>query len=98
MRRQTSASIDGLLTNIILEMEEDKTAPGWLADYMEPQKLLQVLYQLEVIGVEKMDSTGLHETRMWEAYDFVFTRPKARPELSATFLFHPGLWKSLELI
>jgi hypothetical protein len=96
LRRLTLNHLDSLLTEILLESDSDEGAPGWLRGGMEPTKLLELLYRLEVVGIEK-PSTAAPEGRIWEGYDFVFSRPKARPEQSSSFLFHPGLWRTLEL-
>lgn len=93
-RRLTFVELDSLLTQILLEAESDEDAPGWLSAQLEPPKLLELLYQLEVIGIEKPNKEGQDH---WDSYDFVFSRPKARPEQSPSFLFHPGLWRALEL-
>jgi hypothetical protein len=95
-RQLTLNALDSLLTHILLEIEADHLPPDWLQIYSEPTKLLELLYRLEVIGIEKPNAI-LVDGREWEAYDFVFSRPKARPEQSASFLFHPGLWRALEL-
>jgi hypothetical protein len=96
-RRLTSEALDSTLTDILLRVENDKQMPSWFRELQEPEKLLQLLYKLEIIGIEKLSSHYV-EGSLWESYDFVFSRPKGKPEQSASFLFHPGLWKTLELI
>lgn len=96
-KRLTASALDSLLTSILLEAEADERMPDWLRADLEPAKLLELLYRLEVIGIEKLNTMSI-EGRLWESYDFVFSRPKGKPEQSASFLFHPGLWKALELV
>jgi hypothetical protein len=88
---------DALLTHILLEVEADERTPNWLRGGLEPPKLMELLYRLEIVGIEK-PNTSAPAGQLWHGYDFVFSRPKARPEQSATFLFHPGLWRALELV
>ncbi|MEQ1881890.1 MAG: hypothetical protein ABL878_13060 [Burkholderiales bacterium] len=89
-------AMDGILSDIILAFDREKSAPAWLKGDIEPTWLLDKLYQLEVIGVEKPNEVMRGESP-WDAYDFVFSRPKARAEQSSSFMFHPGLWRALEL-
>jgi hypothetical protein len=95
-RRLTFRELDSILTDILLKVDSDEGAPPWLRGGLEPPKLMELLYRLEIIGVEKPNNSAA-DARIWEAYDFVFSRPKARPEQAASFLFHPGLWRALEL-
>jgi len=96
-KKWSQNELDSFLTEVLLNMDEDNDAPPWLREILEPSKLLEVLYQLEVFGIER-PGVPTPDGREWEGYDFAFSRPKARPEQSPSFLFHPGLWKTLELI
>lgn len=96
-RRLTFNAMDSLLTGMILELEAERDAPAWMKAGLEPAILLRLLYRLEVIGIEKLNGSA-PDSRAWEAYDFAFSRPKGKPEQSATFVFHPGIWKALELV
>jgi hypothetical protein len=88
-RRISASELDSLLADILLTVGDDPTSPDWLRAELEPSKLLDLLYRLEVIGIEKPAGGG---------YDFVFSRPKGKPEQSPSFQFHPGLWQALELL
>lgn len=96
-RRLTIRAVDSLLTESLLDAENDNSAPAWLRGGLEPPKLLELLYRLEIVGIEKPNTEPL-DGRMWEGFDFVFTRPKGKTEHSGSFLFHPGLWQALELV
>jgi hypothetical protein len=89
--------MDSLLTEILLELDNDNKAPKWLVG-LEPIQLIELLYRLEIIGIESRPRAAKGIGREWEGYDFVFSRPKGKPEQSASFLFHPGLWGALELM
>jgi len=93
-RTFSAHAMEAVLADILLDYGEDSKKPDWIRSEWEPADLLKLLYQLEVIGIEKV-TTESGGPRQW---DFVFARPKGRPEQSASFLFHPGLWKALELI
>jgi hypothetical protein len=88
-RRIDFKAMDSLLTDLILSMEEDCTVPEWLKSGVEPAILLDLLYRLEVIGIQRPTSEG---------YDFAFLRPQGKPERASSFQFHPGLWQALELV
>jgi hypothetical protein len=96
-RELSMAAVDKLLTEIILGIEVDEKAPLWMRAGLEPLKLLETLYGLEVFGIEKPNPPS-GDRPVWECYDFVFSRPKGKPDQSGSFLFHPGLWAALELV
>ena len=84
-RRVTFDALDSLITEILIGEDSEEDMPEWVTSDMEPTKLLEILYRLEIIGVEKSNvvaSVG----KIWDGYDFVFARPRARPEQSASFL------------
>lgn len=91
-------TLDSALTDIILSTEKDKSLPNWLCTGIEPQEFMQILYDIEIIGIEQADTATYNPQIPERHYDFSFRRPKGKPELSQTFLFHPGIWKALELI
>jgi hypothetical protein len=97
-KKITYQALDGLLTDVLLSVDSDENLPEWLRSDVEPQKLMQILYDSEIIGIEKADISNERQRKLESAYDFSFRRPKGKPELSQSFLFHPGLWKSLDLI
>ena len=96
-KRLEYSAFDGILTDIILDSEKIKELPDWLRGGLEPQELMQILYDIEVIGIEKSDVSSVEHTNMETSYDFSFRRPKGKPEMSQSFLIHPGLWKTLEI-
>ena len=65
---------------------------------LEPLDFMRLLYNLEIIGVEKYGDFTSNYSKRWEAYDFSFNRPNAKAEISSNFLFHPGLWRGLEMM
>ena len=91
-------ALDGILTDVILMAERDEDSPDWLQKGIEPQELMQILYDIEVIGIEKLDVSTKTHNLLETSYDYSFRRPKGKPEMSQTFLIHPGLWKALELV
>lgn len=96
--RQLSADeLDGILVSAVLECQSDKDCPAWLSATPEPVALMQILYQMEVIGVERLESSDRDARQPWESYEWAYQRPNARVEKSNSFLIHPGLWKGLEL-
>jgi hypothetical protein len=97
MKLVEAGVLDARLVQIILEAEKDPRAPVWLRSVPEPEELLKILYQIEVIGVQRIGKREVEHRRPWVGFDFSYTRPDARAEQSAWFLFHPALWKSLEL-
>lgn len=90
------SELDSLAADAILEAQADPSAPTWLSA-SEPLQIVRILYSSEVIGIRRESKRVDDMRRPWENYDFVYTRPKGRVETSTSFLFHPGLWKSLEL-
>lgn len=97
LRLLDKTSLHGLLADLILNALDASPQPAWLKPNLGVESLLKLLYELEVIGIERPEARTSHSDLLWEQYDYVFARPKARPEESGTFLFHPGLWKSLDL-
>jgi Cdc6-like AAA superfamily ATPase len=97
-RKVNNTTLDSILADILLSAGQSNPPPGWFHPTMEPSDLMRLLYQLEVIGIERQDTGHNHLGPEWDNYDFVFNRPKAKPEQSDSFLFHPGLWKALELL
>jgi len=97
-RRLKAEAFDGLLSDIILRHIDHREEIPWLDVYLEPTALMKLLYQLEVVGIERLAREPELSRNPWETYDFAFARPKGKVEDSATFLFHPGLWRALELI
>lgn len=93
--RLSANGIDGIVTEMLLEVGESERKPGWWREGMEPADVLRLLYGVEVLGVERIG--GAQGRQVWEGYDFVYSRPKVRPEEANSYLFHPGLWKALEL-
>ncbi len=69
----------------------------WLQERREPAELMQLLYDLEVIGVETVGLKKEKSNAVWENYTYSYQRAKAKVDRSLTFLVHPALWKSLEL-
>ena len=97
-RRVEFAAMDHLLTSILLDSEQRAATDTWARPEMESMDLLRLLYSIEVIGIERTEPAREPRQHIWESYDFVFGRPKGRPEQSSSFLFHPGLWRTLELV
>jgi hypothetical protein len=97
-RKLSHDAISYLLEGIILQAEENGSLPYWLREGMESVDLLRLLYTLEIIGIERTSANTTPITKTWEAYDFVYRRPGGRPEVSASFIYHPGLWKGLEMV
>lgn len=97
-RRMSYSALDAELVGIILEAQNDPQAPSWLAEATDPLQVIQILYEVELIGIEKIGTVTGDGKRPWESYDFVFSRPSGKPELSSSFLFHPGVWKALEMV
>jgi len=97
-KRQTYEALDSNLSDILLRAAERSPKPSWFRDDLEPVSVIELLYQLEIVGIEKITREKFASNRPWEGYDFVFSRPKGKPERSQSFLFHPGLWSTLELV
>lgn len=96
-RSQVYNALDAGLADILLESSDRHVPPAWFRADLEPADIIDLLYRLEIVGIEKLSRDGSVAARPWEGYDFVFSRPKGKPERSPSFLFHPGLWSALEL-
>jgi hypothetical protein len=97
-RELSAGALDGIITEMLLNGSKPKL-PDWVHACEEPSSLIRLLYDLEVLGIEgRLLDSQRQNGPVWMKYDFVFNRPKARPEESASFLFHPGLWKALQLV
>ena len=96
-KRQTYIALDSTFAEILIRAGEQKTPPAWFRADTEPAEAIGLLYNLEVIGIERLTKGDGASNRPWEGYDFVFSRPKGKPERSGSFMFHPGLWGALEL-
>lgn len=90
-------AFDSLLAEMILHAEGNSVLPSWIGVGLEPLEFMRLLYQLEIIGIEKPNSSTEQAINILESYDFAYSRPRGKPELSASILFHPGLWKGLEM-
>jgi hypothetical protein len=90
-------ALDAVLTELLLESEGDSESPGWLRRFAEPENLMNLLFSLEVIGIENPSKVS-HPRMLWTAYDFAYERPRARADRAQSYLFHPGLWRSMELL
>ncbi|HYW10685.1 MAG TPA: hypothetical protein VE871_01980 [Longimicrobium sp.] len=97
-RRMSYSALDAEIGSIILQFQEDSQAPAWISTAIEPLEIIQILYEIELIGIEKIGAPAGDGRQPWESYDYVFSRPSGKPELSQTFLFHPGVWKALEMV
>ncbi len=87
-----------ITTTVVLENQEHGDSPEWLKVFQEPHDLMTLLYDLEVIGIERVVGSSGNSRKQWENFDFSYHRSKGKVENSNSFLFHPGLWKSLELL
>lgn len=94
-RRVDHSWLEQRLSDALLSVAEEATPPSWFNSDLDVTTLIRLLFELEVIGSERVDHAGYW---MKDDYEFVYERPKARPELSQTFMFHPGLWKALDLV
>lgn len=96
-RKLTYNAIDSLLSEIILQSDNNEDIPDWVNLDVEPVDLLRLLYKLEIIGIEKPNLAITDSNISIDYYDFAYSRPAGKPESSHSFLFHPGIWKSLEM-
>jgi hypothetical protein len=92
-----ASTLESMVTDYLLKHLSDSSGPRWLSGVDEPIELVSLLYALEVIGVERIGSKPKDKAALWDRYEFCFQRPKAKIETSPTLLFHPGLWRVLEL-
>jgi len=90
-------NMQSLIAKFVIEAQTSGSCPSWLSDVENENEVIDLLYGCEVIGVEKLSKEKDDEI-LWGNYDFHYARPKAKTHMSLTFMIHPSLWRSLEVI
>lgn len=87
-----------LLTRVLVEAMDDEEAPSWLRELEAGEELLAILFQHEVLGVERRDGPAPGGSEVLsDLFEFSYARPNAKPERAERVLVHPSLWRALEL-
>jgi hypothetical protein len=78
----------------ILEFQDEFKSQSWAQ--REPSKILNILYQIEFIGVTRVSST-MDRDRDVEDFEFFYESPSPNLNMSTDFLIHPAFWSALEI-
>lgn len=90
-------NLQQIVAKFVLEYQLGEACPDWISDVENEGEVIDLLYGCDVIGVESLTKNSDDEI-LWSNYDFHYSRPKAKTHLSLTYMIHPALWRSLEVV